>query len=547
MTMLVTPLDVADAPHDAAPHDAAGHDAAGHDAAGHDTAGHDAAGHAVGGALSAAVDALTRVPRELDLYRSLGDDALLALTRVAADEVRLAQLHVSLLAGEIARRSAPELGSEGLAQRTGHRTPDELVRVTTGTRVADARAAVRVGAAMAGADAGPLGVDGEAQPGSTVGSAGGSAGGSTPTSALGIAVLEGRVSVAVADAVRLGLGSPSPALTAEMLDAAAEQLLPRVAELDADRAAREARAMRDDLDLLGLPEREEARRAQRSFRLGRRADGMGYAHWVLDPETFAIVSDVYDRVTSPKRSMPSFDDGAPSAAPSPSAADTSTGAGASDLDDDRTPEQRASDTIAELLRQGVAADTSQLLGDAPIGVRVIVAARALDARQGRGFLEGQPDAVSIATVERLACSTGTVTLTVDGHPDNAGQPLNLGRERRLFSRAQRVALAARDGGCRWPGCERPPSWCEAHHIEHWQRDGGRTDVADGILLCRHHHLLAHNNGWEIRRDGPRYLLVPPDDGRGPEIERVRDRRSDEIERVREMPTRSRALLDALNA
>lgn len=529
MTMLVAPPDTADAPHDAA-------------------------GHAVGGALSAAVDALARVPRELDLYRSLGDDALLDLTRVAADEVRLAQLHVSLLAGEIARRSAPELGSEGLAQRTGHRTPDELVRVTTGTRVADARTAVRVGSAMAGAPT--PGGDDAALLGTTPDSADASA----PGSALGAAVLEGRVSVAVADAVRLGLGSPSPALTAEMLDAAAEQLLPRVAELDADRAAREARAMRDDLDLLGLPEREAARRAQRSFRLGRRADGMGYAHWVLDPETYAIVSDVYDRVTSPKRTLPSFDDdapGGPVGSRSAAATNSATGPGwpgapDSDPDDDRTPDQRASDTLAELLRQGVAADTSQLLGDAPVGVRVIVAGRALDERRGRGFLEGQPDAVSIATVERLACSAGTVTLTVDDAVENAGQPLNLGRERRLFSRAQRIALAARDGGCRWPGCERPPSWCEAHHIEHWQRDGGRTDVADGILLCRHHHLLAHNNGWEIRRDGPRYLLVPPDDdgggsGRGSGSGSGRGSGRGSGEHARDMPTRSRALLDALGA
>ncbi len=511
MTMLVAPPGTAGLPHDVARHSAAGHAAA---------------GDAVGGALSAAVDALARVPRELDLYRSLGDDALLELTRVAADEVRLAQLHVSLLAGEIARRSAPELGSQGLAQRTGHRTPDELVRVTTGTRVADARTAVRVGAAIAGASA-PAGDD-TALPGTTPGSADGSA----PGSAIGAAVLDGRVSVAVADAVRLGLGSPSPALTAEMLDAAAEQLLPRVAALDADRAAREARAMRDDLDLLGLPEREAARRAQRSFRLGRRADGMGYAHWVLDPETYAIVSDVYDRVTSPKRALPSFDDEQSHGSPGTDATVASEARGATDPVDARTPEQRASDTITELLRQGVAADTSQLLGDAPVGVRVIIAGRALDARQGRGFLEGQPDAVSIATVERIACSAGTVMLTVDGAAENAGQPLNLGRERRLFSRAQRIALAARDGGCRWPGCERPPSWCEAHHIEHWQRDGGRTDVADGILLCRHHHLLAHNNGWEIRRDGPRYLLEPPDD---------------HAEGIQEMPTGSRALLDALDA
>ncbi len=456
--------------------------------------------------MSAAIDALSLVPREPDSYRPLDDDALLALARLAADEVRLAQLHVSLLAGEIARRSTHELGAAGLAQRTGHRTPEELVRVTTGTRSADARTAVRVGSGL-GATIDDLGPHGAG-----------------PT-ALSVAVLEGRVSVAVADAIATGLGSPSSTVTDAVLNEAAARLLPSLEGLDADRAAREARVVRDELDLEGIAEREEARREQRSFRLGRRADGMGYAHWVLDPETFAVVSEVHDRVTSPKRTMPSFSSDDVDAADS-LAAD----------DDARTPAQRASDTIAELLRQGVAADTSQLLGDGPIGVRVLVTSLALDERAGRGFLEGQPDAVSIATVERHACSAGTVALTIDGSPDNAGQPLNLGRERRLFSRAQRLALAARDGGCRWPGCERPPSWCEAHHIEHWLRDQGRTDVAEGILLCRHHHLLAHNNGWEIRRDGPRYLLAPPE-----------DRRGCELGETREMPTKSRALLDALSA
>jgi hypothetical protein len=410
----------------------------------------------------------------VQVFRALDDAELLDLTRLAADEVRLAQLHVSLLAGEIARRSAPELGHSGLAQRTGHRTPEEMVRVTTGTRVADARTAVRVGTTV---------------------------GGETPTP-LGDAVLAGTVSVAVADAVRTGLGRVGGGISQADLDAAAERLLPRLDGLDADRAAREARAVRDELDLAGIAEREETRRQQRSFRLGRRADGMGYAHWALDPETFALVSDVYDRITSPRRNEPRFQ------------SDTEREHDAQEtahpaLDDDRTPEQRASDTIAELLRQGAAADTSQLLGDEPVGVRMIVAARTLEERRGQGWIEGHPDAVSVATVERRACTAGTITLTVDGDPDNAGQPLNLGRERRLFSRAQRLALAARDGGCRWPGCERPPSWCEAHHIQHWQRDHGKTDIADGILLCRHHHLLAHNNGWEIQRAGPRYQLIPP--------------------------------------
>lgn len=475
-------------------------------------------------AFAAATDALERVPRDRDLYRALGDDELLALTRAAADEVRLAQLHVSLLAGEIARRSSHELGGAGLAQRTGHRTADELVTVTTGARRADARAAVRVGTMLVGTMPGGT-MPGSTMPGGTMldGAA------SDAPGALASAVIDGRVSVVVADAVRRGLGEPAGVVTPGALESAAMTLLARVGGLDADRVEREARATRDDLELLlgaddGVAEREEARRAQRSLRIGRRADGMGFASWTLDPESFALVSEVYNRLTAPQRRVPSFEPDPSNAAP--------TG-----VTDQRTEAQRASDGFVELLRQGVAADPAQLLGDGPIGVRVLVAATHLDARRGRGFLDGQPDPVSIATVERVACSAGTVALLVDA-ADNAGQPLNLGRERRLFSRAQRLALAARDGGCRWPGCERPPSWCEAHHIDHWQRDGGRTDVADGILLCRHHHLLAHNNGWEITRAGPRYLLQPPGAPPGAVAGEAPDTAID-------MPSRSRALSDAL--
>ncbi|MDO9590899.1 MAG: DUF222 domain-containing protein, partial [Microcella sp.] len=233
-------------------------------------------------------------------------------------------------------------------------------------------------------------------------------------------------------------------VSASTLEGAAERLIARVGGLDADRVAREARAVRDEIDAEGIQSREEARRDRRSLRIGRRSDGMGFAHWVLDPETFAVVSEVFDRITSPRRGGPSF------------VTDADRGQAQSVLDDARTTEQLASDVFAELLRQGAHADSSQLLGDGPIGVRVLIAARTLADGHGAGWLEGQSGAVSVATVERQVCSAGTVTITVD----DDGQPLNLGRERRLFSRAQRVALAARDGGCRWPGCERPPSWCE---------------------------------------------------------------------------------------
>ena len=93
--------------------------------------------------------------------------------------------------------------------------------------------------------------------------------------------------------------------------------------------------------------------------------------------------------------------------------------------------------------------------------------------------------------------------------DDEGRCLDLGREERLFSRKQKTALAVRDGGCMDPDCDRPPSWTEAHHIRHWKRDQGRTDLADGILLCRRDHLRYHNQGWEVRRDGAVYWLIPP--------------------------------------
>ncbi len=86
--------------------------------------------------------------------------------------------------------------------------------------------------------------------------------------------------------------------------------------------------------------------------------------------------------------------------------------------------------------------------------------------------------------------------------------MNVGREQRLFTTRQRIGLAARDAGCLSPGCARPPSWCEAHHINEFH-DGGRTDIADGVLLCRYHHLLLHEQKWHITRHGADYFFVPP--------------------------------------
>jgi hypothetical protein len=109
------------------------------------------------------------------------------------------------------------------------------------------------------------------------------------------------------------------------------------------------------------------------------------------------------------------------------------------------------------------------------------------------------------TARRIACDATVTRLLLD--PE--GQPLHLGRKRRLVSPAQRIALAQRDGGCIFPRCERPPEWCDAHHLKSWA-DGGRTDIEELCLLCRFHHRCTHEGGWTVTRDDfGRYTVEPP--------------------------------------
>ncbi|MGH3980458.1 MAG: HNH endonuclease signature motif containing protein [Pseudonocardiaceae bacterium] len=78
--------------------------------------------------------------------------------------------------------------------------------------------------------------------------------------------------------------------------------------------------------------------------------------------------------------------------------------------------------------------------------------------------------------------------------------LDLGRARRSLNTALRRALVVRAGGyCEMPGCDRPASWCEGHHIRHWVH-GGPTALHNLLLLCRRHHVLVHRPGWDIHLD-----------------------------------------------
>lgn len=110
-----------------------------------------------------------------------------------------------------------------------------------------------------------------------------------------------------------------------------------------------------------------------------------------------------------------------------------------------------------------------------------------------------------ADVNRLLCDA-TVSRVVT---DPAGLPIDVGRATRTIPTALRKALVVRDQGCRYPGCRRPPGWCDAHHVIHW-RDGGRTDGDNVVLLCDHHHQVVHRRGWIVKFDGHELRVLMPD-------------------------------------
>jgi hypothetical protein len=85
--------------------------------------------------------------------------------------------------------------------------------------------------------------------------------------------------------------------------------------------------------------------------------------------------------------------------------------------------------------------------------------------------------------------------------------MDVGRERRLFRGASRLALERRDGGCVWPGCTRPPRFCQADHIEPWWA-GGESDTKNGRLLCRWHHRL-RSEGWDLIEADDGWVPKPP--------------------------------------
>jgi hypothetical protein len=165
-----------------------------------------------------------------------------------------------------------------------------------------------------------------------------------------------------------------------------------------------------------------------------------------------------------------------------------------ETDGRRVPaDQRRGQAFCALL-EAVDPDRLPLHGGTATTVVVTIPYEGLATAAGVGVL-GDGTRVTASQARRLACTAGILPAVLGG----PSEVLDLGRTRRLFTPAQRKALAITQRTCRATGCTVPSTWCEAHHGgDPWCR-GGRTDLTDGVLLCSWHHHRIHDDRYLVQK------------------------------------------------
>ncbi len=165
-------------------------------------------------------------------------------------------------------------------------------------------------------------------------------------------------------------------------------------------------------------------------------------------------------------------------------------------DDERTQARRLADALVELASGG----------EVKASLQVTTSIETLASLAGAPCADIEHALpISAQTVEQLACDCAITRVLLDSN----SVVIDVGRAKRVPSVPVRRALDARDGGCRWPQCDRPVKWCASHHLVHWTKDGP-TDVDNLVLLCHRHHTLVHKGGWQVvRTEDGKLLTIPP--------------------------------------
>jgi Domain of unknown function (DUF222) len=166
--------------------------------------------------------------------------------------------------------------------------------------------------------------------------------------------------------------------------------------------------------------------------------------------------------------------------------------------DPRTPAQQRADALGTICRAYLDRSDRPTVGGERPHIVVMVDLETLERRAPGRCELADTGPITPEAARRWACDADVSRVITDG----ASVPLDLGRKTKVVPASLRRALAVRDRHCRFPGCDRPPSWSDAHHVRHWA-DGGPTCLGNLILLCRAHHRLIHRGfGVEMVDEHP---------------------------------------------
>lgn len=409
-------------------------------------------------AFEGRVEAELSGPELDELRESVG------LARRALDAVAAA------MAGEVARRSAPELGAGGLARKEGFKTPQEFLAKTLGTSPGDAGRLIAVSGAFTLKPPRPAGHSEGTPDGPELDTVAG------PTYPhVAAAVSDGTLGVEYAalinrtlDIIRGALEADAKAcqVAAVVLSARRQQEIdvevdelerrlvakaPTLRLFELRRVCERERAWRNPKDLAA---KEQRHVENRTLFFGEDPDGMITMNARMDAASAAPIIAWVDAQTKwAFRQRRSVEDG---------------GAG---IADGRMAGQIRLDALAALAAHGLdcAVPTSG------VKTTVVIRINEKDLRDdlALGDCDQLAGPLTVATLRAMAVDAALIPATLGGE----SLPLDIGFEDRLFTPAQRIALAERDGGCSW--CHAPPSFCEAHHIRWWVEDNGRTDLHKG--------------------------------------------------------------------
>jgi len=223
-----------------------------------------------------------------------------------------------------------------------------------------------------------------------------------------------------------------------------------------------------------LARAERRARHLRGFTLSPLGNGQVRLHGLLDTEAAATVTAAIDPLSRPRP------------------------------DDPRTAAQRRADALLDVCQRVlVDSELPDSGGDRP-QVVVTMSYDALYDDLKTACLDNG-ERLTAEQARRIACDAQIVPAVLGG----AGQVLDVGASRRTISGPLRRAVVLRDGGCAFPGCDRPARWCQAHHVVHWADDGPST-LDNAVLLCSYHHRSVHHHGWEVRLGADRRPeFIPP--------------------------------------